>query len=205
MEIRSRGALGLNVAPNLRYGYAHRDGRTGFQPPLVSASVGISAADRTVREWINENFLNPSLLRSRELLPGGPSGPISGPPPVPITPTPMPNLSGRWDVVYDWTFSRCVVPPGFCTKCTTPHSYSVSQSDRVLRGASVDSQAAEFIGSISGNSVRMTLTESFLGGGTRTFSLHGTVVGRRVTGTVSGGDDRCGICRIDGTFAIEIE
>jgi len=84
------------------------------------------------------------------------------------------------------------------------HAYSVTQAGNTLQGSSLDSQLAEIQGTISGDSVNLVLKEFFPGGCTRTFRLNGTITNRRITGSVSGGDDNCGTCRIDGTFEINV-
>jgi hypothetical protein len=113
-------------------------------------------------------------------------------------------LAGRWEATFDWTFSNCPIPPDSCMRCITNHTYSVTQAGNTLQGSSLDSQLAEIQGTISGDSVNLVLKEFFPGGCTRTFRLNGTITNRRITGSVSGGDDNCGTCRIDGTFEINV-
>lgn len=113
-------------------------------------------------------------------------------------------LAGRWEATFDWTFSNCPIPPGYCTRCIVMRAYSVTQVGSRLYGFSLDNYLAEILGAIDGDSVNLALKEFFLGGCTRTFKLDGTIIHRRITGTVSGGDDNCGTCRIDGTFKIDI-
>ena len=113
-------------------------------------------------------------------------------------------LGGRWEATFDWTFSDCPIPPGYCTRCITMHAYSVTQAGSTLQGSSLDNQPAEINGTISGDSVNLVLKEFFLGGCTRTLWLNGTITNRRITGSVSGRDDNCGTCKIDGTFEINV-
>ena len=121
-----------------------------------------------------------------------------------VNPSAQQSLAGRWEATFDWTLSQCPIPPGSCTRCITSHVYSVSQSGNTLQVSSLDTQPAQLNGTVTGASVNVTLRELFGGGCTRTFTLIGTAAAGRITGSVSGGDDNCGTCRIGGTFLINI-
>jgi hypothetical protein len=68
LEIRTNGASGLNVSPNLRYGYVSKDGRSRLTPPLVRLGTLSQDAEGAVRQWVRDNFFDLLSLRSRNLL-----------------------------------------------------------------------------------------------------------------------------------------
>jgi murein DD-endopeptidase MepM/ murein hydrolase activator NlpD len=64
LELRTSGDAALNVPPNLRYGYASRDGTSRFSPPLGSNAACLS--------WIGARFADPGTLTAREAASGAP-------------------------------------------------------------------------------------------------------------------------------------
>jgi len=108
----------------------------------------------------------------------------------------------HWEAIFDWTFSNCVIPP---QHYITYHTYSIIQSGTTVEGNSLDSQSAIINGTINGSSVNLVLKEFFGDFCTRTFSLSGTLISEKITGNVTGGDDNCGTCNINGTFEILID